>query len=314
MEITKCNLCKCSNSKVLYNLTDLLLERDEVLTTFVQCRRCGLIYQNPRPTREGIGNHYPPEYDSYNNELDHKDVSWLYNKAFRYGLYKRHHFVTRHRSHGKLLDIGCATGQFLHAMGRIRGYELTGVEINDYAAKIAREKYGLDVFTGTLEQANYPNDCFDVVTLWDVLEHMHDPASSLCEIYRILKPGGCLILRVPNGKSWDAKLFGKYWFGLDAPRHLYVFTTSTLEALLRKTGFQAQEQNTSIGNYTSIVLNLRFWLVAKGVNQNTRNLILKVISDPISRMLLAPIFFISGLGLKGSLLTVAAAKRNDNIC
>ncbi len=309
MENVNCNLCHSQQAAPIYDLQDYLLEKPAVRTTLVKCQQCGLVYQNPRPTLQEIGAHYPPEYESY-DDIDSLKKSPLKNMVIDYGLNKRCRFITRHKARGRLLDIGCASGTFLNAMKRLPGWDLHGVEISPHAARIASEKYGLNVFEGTLEDARYEADFFDAITLWDVLEHLHDPASSLQEIRRILKPDGILVFRVPNGSSWDASLFGKYWSGLDSPRHLYIFDKKSLPALLDKTGFKTLDQSCGIGSYPTFVLSVRFWLVGSGAAPQRRNALLKVLSHPIARLLSAPFFYISNFGKNGPLLTVTAARRS----
>jgi len=280
----------------------------DVETRLVKCENCGLIFQNPRPTIDEMSVSYPADYESYISESKLNNNSRLMNKAIEYGLNKRSRFVTNHKSSGKLLDVGCATGLFLHSMQHITDWELFGLEINSHAAKIARDQFGLDVFTGTLEEASYPDDYFDAVTLWDVLEHLHNPSSSLSEIHRILKPDGILVFRVPNGKSWDAKFFGRYWPGLDAPRHLFVFEQFTIRELLSKVGFNIVQMSCRSGSYPTFILSIKFWLTGKGYQESTRQRILGILDHPILRLLTSPIFLISGLGLRGPLITVTARK------
>jgi SAM-dependent methyltransferase len=134
------------------------------------------------------------------------------------------------------LDVGANDGFFLH-LARQSGWDVQGVEIAESAAAYAREVFDLDVFVGQLTEANFPDQAFDVVTFWHVLEHVHDPLGHLQETYRILKPGGLLIVEVPNISSWQARLFGARWRALDTPRHLYHFSPDSLKAMLQKAGF-----------------------------------------------------------------------------
>jgi SAM-dependent methyltransferase len=309
MEETNCNLCNSSQYSVLYFLDDFLLDRKSVETRLVKCENCGLIYQNPRPSLEEMSLSYPTNYDSYVSESKLSKNSWLMNKAINYGLNKRSSFVTNHKSSGSLLDIGCSTGLFLNNMQQNSSWELKGVEINSHAAKLARDLFELDVFTGTLEEASFPDDYFDVVTLWDVLEHLHNPSASLHEIHRILKPDGILVFRVPNGKSWNAKFFGQYWAGLDAPRHLYVFEQFTLKRMLEKVGYISLQMSSRGGGYPTFILSIRFWLTGKGYQESTRKIIIKFFDHPILRLLTSPIFLLNGMGLRGPLITVIAKKK-----
>lgn len=308
METVTCNLCHSAESDPLYCLPDLLLGRSEVQTTLVKCRQCGLVYQNPRPTLEEIGAHYPPEYESYDPEPAGRNASWLMEKAIAYGIQKRCRFVTRHKAAGRLLDIGCASGVFLRGMQRQPGWRVQGVEVSPYAAQIAREQYGLEVFTGTLEEADFPEDTFDAVTLWDVLEHLHNPAASLDTIQRILKPDGILVFRVPHGGSPDARLFGRYWAGLDAPRHLYVFDEPSLRRLLAQAGFAVRSLSSRSGSYPTFVLSVRFWMAARGWSAAAQQRGARLLTHPFARLLSAPLFFLTSQTVGGPLLTVTAEK------
>ncbi|MBE0410916.1 MAG: class I SAM-dependent methyltransferase [Anaerolineales bacterium] len=309
MQTLMCNLCHSNDFELLYKLPDLLLQREQVISTFVRCKQCGLVLQNPRPNIEEMSFHYPPEYDSYTTALNNNQTPWLLQKAYRYGIEKRGRIVRNHKKSGRLLDIGCATGVFLAGMKVHPEWELIGVEINKQAAEIAREQNQLNVVHGTLEDAGFPSEFFDAVTMWDVLEHLHDPSSSLKEIHRILKPDGVLVFRVPNLNSWDAKLFGAAWAGLDAPRHLYVFDPQTLSSLLAKNNFEIHKMGCNIGSYPTFLLSLRFWLLAKGIPESIRMTVLKILHHPIMRVISSPLFFVYGLGLRGPLITVVATKR-----
>lgn len=312
MENIVCNLC--GNNKVLpfyQYVPDYLLNNDKIKVNFVKCTSCGLIYQNPRPTLKEMSEHYPENYESYTYDDELNNSSTLLKTVYQYGINKRIRFVTHFKKHGRLLDLGCSTGIFLNGFKGSPNWNLFGVEINKKAAHIAQNK-GLNVFTGTLEEANFPNEYFDVVTMWDVLEHLHDPASSLKEIYRILKPDGILVIRVPNENSWDAHIFGRYWSGLDAPRHLFIFTPITLNRMLSVQNFETIMHSSQIGAYTTFLLSVRFWKQAKHDNNLLINFIVNFLYHPIMRLITAPFFYLSGLGLKGPLLVTVAKKRMEN--
>lgn len=314
METVACSICHGTITDVVFkNLPDLLIKRRDVSTRLVRCDQCGLIFQNPRPTPDEMGMHYPPEYDSYEPVIQNKATSGLLRLAYNFGMWKRSHYITRFKKGGKLLDIGCASGTFLNAMRNFGHWDLSGVELSDYAARIAREQFHLNVFTGSLENSNYPDQSFDVVTLWDVLEHLHDPVKSLQEINRILKYDGLLVLRSPNGDSWDAKLFGQYWAGLDSPRHLYVFTPSTLSKALDASGFHINHQDTLSGGYPTFLLSLRFWLTDHPGSDKTKNILLAILHHPIARILTVPIFYSIGYLGKGPALAISAVKHKDSL-
>ncbi len=135
---------------------------------------------------------------------------------------------------GLLLDVGCATGKFLE-VARGAGWRPKGVEVSAYAAGVARAK-GFDVFTGTLEGAAFPDDTFDAVTLFDVVEHVEEPRSLLAEVRRVLKPGGCLAIIMPDAGSGRACAAGDGWIGYTASlEHVLYFDATSLRRVLNET-------------------------------------------------------------------------------
>lgn len=308
MESVICNFCGSAQTAPFGVVPDLLLERLNVKATLVRCRQCGLVYQNPRPTLAEMGEHYPPEYEPYVDHAAQPKRNWLLQKAIQHGTNKRCRFVTRHKPSGRLLDIGCAMGGFLLGMRDLGGWTVAGVEVNHAVAAAARQRHGLEVFAGTLDEAAYPAASFDAVTLWDVLEHLHDPGQTLTEIHHVLQDEGIVVIRVPNLASWDATLFGTAWAGLDAPRHLYIFTPESLTALLEKAGFQVLEHSCAIGSYMTFVLSIRFWLTARGVSVKTKDRISKLLYHPLARLISAPLFYLVSLTRRGPLLVTVARK------
>ncbi len=314
METVACNLCGCTEYRHYATIPDLLLERLDVTATLVQCTDCGLVYQNPRPTLSEMGQHYPSDYEPYadtsptNTTTRMSGKNWLVQKAIAYGIHKRCRFVTRHKTGGSLLDVGCATGTFLLGMQQDPNWETVGVELSDEVAEFARTHNNLDVFTGTLEEANFPDEQFDAVTMWDVLEHLHDPEASMREIHRILKPDGIVVMRVPNLHSWDAVVFGNNWAGLDAPRHLYVFTPTTLNALLAKSGYEFISNSSAIGGYVTFALSVRFWLTARGASPKVKRTTRKILYNPIARLISVPVFYIPSVLRRGPMIVTTARK------
>jgi len=136
----------------------------------------------------------------------------------------------------KLLDIGAATGFFLK-IARSRGYEVSGIEISDYAASMGR-KDGLNITTGTIQTVPLENNKFDVVTMWDVIEHLHNPKGDLSKINSRLKKGGILAINTPDCGSLYARLLGSKWHLLVPPEHIYYFNKNSLKLILEKTGFE----------------------------------------------------------------------------
>ena len=155
-----------------------------------------------------------------------------------------HRLLSLVPSGGRLLEIGSACG-FLLVAARERGFTVRGVEMSAWASQYARETYGLDVYTGTLESAAMPAASVDVVVMADVIEHLHDPPATMREIHRVLAPGGRLLLLTPDVGSVMARLAGPRWWGL-LDDHYFYFSRQTLRRLLEREGF-AVERITALG-------------------------------------------------------------------
>lgn len=236
-ELVACNLCGSSESSLMYTLNDMLHQLPGEFD-LRRCQRCGLMYLSPRPTPQSIGAYYPPDYTPYRPPVE--DERWgVMRWMRRRKLAKRRTLIEKYSGlkHGRVLDVGCATGLFLREM-QLAGWAAVGVEPIQSAADFARQRFGLEVFQGRLGDAPFAPDSFDVITFWDVLEHTFSPRDELAHAARLVKPGGLVAINVPNWDSFDRPPFGRYWQGFDTPRHLYVFTRPTLTQLLTNAGFR----------------------------------------------------------------------------
>lgn len=139
---------------------------------------------------------------------------------------------------GKILDVGCATGLFLEVAAGL-GWQPYGVELSRFAAQKAQERFGDRISHGTLAQARYPEAFFDAVTLFDLLEHVREPGPFLGEVHRVLRPGGRLLLVMPDAASPSARLMGAHWPHYNA-EHLHYFSPATVTRLLAACGFTVQ--------------------------------------------------------------------------
>ena len=172
-----------------------------------------------------------------------------------------------------LLDVGCGSGSFLAAASR-QGFEVFGMDRSAHAVHAARSA-GIEVRQGAIGSSIWEGRRFDFVTMFHVLEHLPDPRMALKYAVSLLRPGGTLIIQVPNIHSIQARLFGKRWYGLDVPRHLIDFSPKALSHLLQEMGynFQLVSRFSLRDNPASIASSLALWLdpvrrKGRGLNSN----------------------------------------------
>lgn len=240
-ESVACNCCGSAGYRVIYpamarSHTDLTHEfrssGDVPLThRLVACTSCGLRFVSPRPRPEVVLAGYAAGSDEV----------FVSQAAARERTFDRSlSMIERWAPHrGALLDIGTAAGSFLHVAAR-RGWRVAGCEPSRWLCEWGRAHYGLDLRPGTLFDQGYAPGAFDVVTLWDVLEHTPDPRRVVRECHRILKPGGLVVVNYPDIGSWIARVMGRRWVMLISG-HLYFFTRPTMRRLLSDEGFEIVE-------------------------------------------------------------------------
>jgi SAM-dependent methyltransferase len=307
MEETNCNLCGANDTELVYEEKDRLMKLPGTFY-LVRCRQCGLLYLNPRPTAKEIGYYYPEEYGPYTVKPQ-DEPSWINRLDTSYGYWKRARLVsTAHVDSGRILDVGCATGNFLNMMSHFGAWELYGVDINAAGVQYARDRYGINACLGELADGRYKDGFFDVVTMWDVMEHVHDPTATLAEVHRILKPGGLFLVRVPNVATWDAKLFGRFWAGYDAPRHLYIYSPPTLTRFLDNAGFHIHRMRSDILGYAPFALSVQFWLDEKLREGPLKKALLAFNRSRVPRLLTRPLFFLLSYFNVTFAMTVLAIK------
>lgn len=210
-----------------------------------ECHKCKSLFVANPPSPAELQSYYPPHYVAYTervestirrvmgrlqtalfqakNDVPPKTWAATVMRALPLAGYTRGYVMVPQGNH---LDVGCGAGQFLE-ISRSLGMSPYGVEPNLAASQAAQAK-GLNVLCGTLEDGRFPDRYFDLITMNHVFEHVNDPRATLIEACRILRLGGTLIITTPNAKSLIRLLFGKYWFQLDAPRHLQIYTFGSI--------------------------------------------------------------------------------------
>ena len=243
LEDVQCPLGCASGDEIVLTGRDRLHDLPGEFTV-VKCRQCGLMRTNPRPTQEAMGYYYPGEYGPH-QEVAVSDVGGTAagGQSLAGRMARR---VIRFHSEslppvppGRLLEVGCGSGRFLHKMAGL-GWEVRGMEFSEHAAAAAR-RLGYPVDTGALETAAEHAQHYDLIVGWMVLEHLHHPVEALMKLGRWVKPGGWLAVSVPNAAALEFRLFKDRWYALQLPTHLFHFTPRTLALVLERGGWHMEK-------------------------------------------------------------------------
>ena len=231
----KCPLCGSDNERVLK-----VEKEDSWDFRIVQCRNCGLVYTNPQPTPQWVkdSHHEAEKVGFYSYE-----GAQAYHSHYINGI----KLIKEHFRKGKLLDVGCGVGYFLRIAEK-NGYDVSGIDFSSVASEVARDKFGLSITVGELKDIKIRKQSYDIITLWNVIEHFYDPITNISIIYKLLKKKGVLLIETPNilFRSWLLRFtFTKKLlnilqkdFSLIPWEHLFYWNPNTLRRLLLLTGFK----------------------------------------------------------------------------
>lgn len=269
---TRCYLCGSHHLNWRYRVRERLLEQGEYFD-IVQCASCSFVQTIPQPAADKLSRYYPAHYGAYADipvppflpietptrlsrlKLRLKKAvlrtHYGYDGGLRPGLLEKLQRLALeplrasfqvpppYREGRRLLDIGCGAGRYLEFAKQL-GWEVHGVERDPDVAERVRQRIGATVACDRFESVRYPDRSFDVVSFWHVIEHLYDPRAALKEARRILKPNGYVLIGVPNYDCWQRKVFGRWWWYWEVPRHFWHFTPETLNELLKQSGFRIE--------------------------------------------------------------------------
>lgn len=240
-ETIDCPLCGSNKFQVKYKAPDRLNLKSKNSYQIVTCLKCSFVYLNPRPKVEFLFEFYPNR--DYHPFLSLQSALRWWERIYRwvriYTVRWKRAKIEKLKLPGRILDIGCGTGEFLYEMKK-HGWEVEGLEKDKRAAQYAEKKFGLRVLTLTNEiyELNILEKSFDVITMWHVLEHLYHPLNTLERVKNLLKDNGIVLIAVPNVASFDAHYYRNNWVALDAPRHLQHFVPETLTSLCESVGME----------------------------------------------------------------------------
>lgn len=234
--LNKCPLCKSGHFLNDREIIDLAVSKESFI--LCKCTQCQLLFTNPRPRQEEIGPYYEfPQYYSHqdtNSTLTEK----IYNQIRKINIQRKIKLIESLIPNGSILDFGCGTGHLLAAL-KASGWSIQGIEPNKKARKIASE-ITQEKIVKSLDLLDL-DKTVDIITLFHVLEHVHELRKTLKKLKKSLNKNGYLLLAVPNHQSYDAEKYQRYWAGWDVPRHLYHFSQKSMENLADEFNFTIQE-------------------------------------------------------------------------
>ena len=256
-----CPLCGQTGAQEWLNAPDRLHGRRQNYT-LVRCSACSVVWLTHPPRPEEMHHHYTDAY--------HKLISAAGETSPR--RWERHKKqLGQYKQSGAILDLGCSSGAFLASLGS-KSWELYGIEMSAEVAKRAEAGSGAKVFVGDILEAPFPPESFDVITCFDVLEHLYEPRRVMAKITEWLKPGGIFYVFVPNIDSAEARVFGSYWCGLELPRHLFHYSPASLGYLAKSVGLEevalVTTRNPAVGNGLRYFFDDRFR--AAGISRTPR--------------------------------------------
>ncbi len=336
METINCEVCGGTSATTIFSQYDLAHQVTDELFTVVRCQGCRMLFLNPRPTRDEIGRYYPATY--YPDAAPHaasdlrraakrwsgKVRRWIAQDFYGYPAPEQARgwqwarrlvlwpeFLWRcwrgrgllpWAGRGRALDVGCGAGNNLLSLQE-QGWDVSGVDASAVAVARARARFGDRVRLGDLGSMAYPDRTFDTVLFSHVLEHLHGPQPLLKEVWRILDWDGRVVILCPNAGSLEAKLFGRWWFPWELPRHLFHYEKATLRRVLEAAGFQIESIRTGLGSLYFMASLDRLWEQRLGRALPYRRLIEKVFARPFC-------FCVGHLGGGTELKVYARKERN----
>ena len=238
-ESGRCPLCKSASISDFLSAPDRFHGRKEMYN-LARCTSCYGVWLRYPPKPEDLASHYGTEY--------YRSVAAAGETSAVARWRKQREIISRFKQGGDILDIGCNSGGFL---GSLRGsvWNLHGVEISAEMAQRARSSFGAEIFVGDVLNAPFADASFDVITSFDLLEHIYRPKELARKVMRWLKPSGIFYVMLPNIDSWEARMFGSYWYGLELPRHLFHFSPRSLAGALDSEGFTQEYLETASATY-----------------------------------------------------------------
>lgn len=276
MEKVSCPVCNSNDFKKLFKAKNVIYHLPGVFD-IVKCRNCGLIMTNPRPTKQEIGKYYPDNYGPYkmaykNTDNSKKAISKkgellrLLKKLYRAFMQSNSTKIPKFSKPGKVFELGCGVGNELKEL-KDAGWEAEGVEMDRVCVDYANRN-DLNVECGRLEDFDFGENRYDLITAFFVLEHVHNPIDVLKKLRRMIKDSGYFVFSIPNLDSWEFSFFKGNWQALDPPLHLFHYKKSVIKKILDLCGFKLKRIHHQ-KNITSLIRSIAY-LIEDKIGRETK--------------------------------------------
>jgi 2-polyprenyl-3-methyl-5-hydroxy-6-metoxy-1,4-benzoquinol methylase len=233
---TNCPVCEGNKIKAIFSVKDYTVSNE--LFIIVECEDCSFRFTQDVPDERSIVPYYKSEnYISHTN-TSRGLINSLYHKVRKHTLKQKRKLIEKilHTKSGNLLDVGAGTGAFSNEM-KTAGWQVTGLEPDEDARIVAQKNFAVNLSPAT-DFYNLSENSLDAITMWHVLEHVHDLNNYIAKLKLLLKKNGSIFIAVPNYTSGDAKIYKEYWAAYDVPRHLYHFSPKAMNVLMAKHGLK----------------------------------------------------------------------------
>lgn len=268
MKEINCNLCGESSAHILFYGKDRLHKIDKKLFRIVQCMKCGLVRVNPPPPEDELAKYYPKEYGPYQSGdfiFKYGPISRFVQAALKSLHVKDDESDKTVTSNDEIslryLDFGCGGGANLERVkGNNPNWELYGLDAIPTACEETKKK-GFEVFCGNALALDLPQEFFDKINMSHVIEHLQYPQETLKTLYKTMKKGAVITIATPNIDTPSAHIFKSYWYALDTPRHLFLFTPTTLSTMIEHAGFRVT--NINFDRNPKVLLKSIFYVMRK---------------------------------------------------
>jgi len=227
-----CASCLSYETETLFSANDKNFHTTEEIFSIVQCTTCGITFTHPQPSPDIVSKYYPKLYYPVGKNAEKYIKNHI--EPFQHDKIVK---VLRYKKSGRILDVGCGPGYFVRE-AKHAGFDAEGIEFSQLAVEYGLKLWDVNIKVDSFLESDFKTLTYDIITLWQVLEHLYHPTRIIEKAKKLLNSGGLLVIAIPNFASFQATFFKQDWYHLEVPRHLFHYTPKSITNLLEKQGFK----------------------------------------------------------------------------